>query len=53
MTVIDHIKQLPWLPLRSAYTVRTEADALERAAGHRCWLFKQTETAWYIFVESE
>jgi hypothetical protein len=49
MTTIDNTKELPWVKLR-AYTVSDEAEALQIAAGREAWLFKQTESAWYLFV---
>jgi hypothetical protein len=59
MTIIDNTKQLPWTPVR-AHLVKDEntdeTQALETIKTFdkfKSWLFKQTPTTWYLFVESE
>jgi hypothetical protein len=50
LTIITNTKQLPWTPLR-ACRVMDEAEAARIADGRKAYLFKQTERAWYVFIE--
>jgi len=50
MTTIENTRELPNCPLR-AYTIKDEAEAAQIANGRVAYIFKQTATAWYLFVQ--
>ena len=51
-TTIENTRELPPGNMR-AYAVQDEEHAREIAQGQTAYLFKQTDTAWYVFVPVE
>ena len=51
ITEIENTRQLPWTSVRG-YTVKDEQEAEQIADGKTAYLFRQTEDALYLFVET-